>query len=705
MKKMLLHSTIAVSTLLCLIALPRSGSSNPLPARHLMPLPERLTFNDGELVIDGAFHSRVTGYSDQRLQRAVARFFQRLQKRTGIPFAGPVGAKQGGLTIHCNGAGERVQSIASDESYTLEVTREGASLAAPSPTGVMRGLETLLQLVDLDARTFFIPCLKIEDRPRFCWRGLLIDVSRHWEPIEVIKRNLDAMAAVKLNVLHWHLSDDQGFRVESRKHPKLQQSGSDGNYYTQAEVREVVAYARDRGIRVVPEFDMPGHTAAWLAAYPELTGAPGPYQIERAWGVFDPCMDPTKKNLYSFLDSFIGEMTALFPDEYFHIGGDEVNGKQWNASSNIRAFKNRAGLKDNRDLQAYFNRRLQKILSKHGKKMIGWDEILHPELPRNVVVQSWRSQAALAESARAGYSGILSYGYYLDHMDPASFHYSIDPIGKEGLKADEKSRILGGEACMWGEFVNPDNIDSRIWPRAAAIAERLWSPAEVTDANDMYRRLQYVDRDLGSLALGHRNDNYEMLLRMAGDQDPAPLLDFAELFNAAPLRIRVRAQKYTSLAPLNRMADAVLPESEAARNLQGLVEGLLARKNDSGEIKKFLNRCIENESNLKHMLEGSYLLRETLPVSDMITELCRRGLQALDYLAAAQSPPEDWRKQTADLLSIAEKPQAEMMIAIVPAIRELIEAVPGSAGVSPPHLQQKSRRDAGAPRILLATSD
>jgi hexosaminidase len=670
------------STLLFLVASPRSGSSNPIPAQHLMPVPKQITANKGKLAIDGTFHSQVTGYSDEFLQRGVERFFQSLNKKTGIPFAAATSAaaRPGGLTIHCKGAGERVQSIAADESYTLEVTGEGASLVAPAPIGIIRGLETLLQLVDIDAQSFSIPCVKIEDRPRFRWRGLLIDVSRHWEPVEVVKRNLDQMAAVKLNVLHWHLSDDQGFRVESKIHPKLQQSGSDGNYYTQAEVRDIVDYAGDRGIRVVPEFDMPGHTTALLAAYPELAGAPGPYQIERAWGVFDPCMDPTKAIVYSFLDSFVGEMAALFPDEYFHIGGDEVNGKQWNASARIRAFKTREGLKDNRDLQAYFNRRLQKILSKHGKKMIGWDEILHPGLPRNVVVQSWRSQAALAESARAGFLGILSYGYYLDHMELASFHYSIDPLGKEAatLKEDEKSRVLGGEACMWAEFVDPENIDSRIWPRTAAIAERLWSPADVTDVNDMYLRLRQVNRELPYSGLMHRNDNFEMLLRMAAGRNPAPLVEFAELFNAAPLRVRVRAQKYTSLTPLNRMADAVMPESEAARNLQILVDRFVSGQADSNdvspEIKTILNGWIENEKELRPLLESSYLLREAVPVSEMATELCMRGLQALDNIESKRKPREEWRKSTEDLIATAEKPQAEMLIAIVPAIKKLVEA-------------------------------
>ena len=219
--------------------------------------------------------------------------------------------------------------------------------------------------------------------------------------------------------------------------------GSEGNYYTQNQVREIVAYAGERGIRVVPEFDMPGHTTAMLVAYPELASAPGPYSIERSWTVFDPCMDPTKKKLYSFLDSFIGEMASLFPDEYFHIGGDEVSGKQWNANTKIRLFKKSKHFKNNRDLQAYFNQRLVKILAKHGKQMIGWDEILHPSLPKGIAIQSWRGQASLADGARRGYAGIISYGYYLDHMQPAAFHYAKDPISKESanLSNEEKKQM------------------------------------------------------------------------------------------------------------------------------------------------------------------------------------------------------------------------------------------------------------------------
>src|SRR6202040_3463360 len=219
------------------------------------------------------------------------------------------------------------------------------------------------------------------------------------------------------------------------------------------------------------------HSTSWLVGYPELASAPGPFTIDRILGVRDAAMDPTKENVYQFLDTFIGEMAELFPDEYFHIGGDEVNGKQWNANPKIRAFMREHGMKDYHDLQTYFNQRLLRIVQQHGKKMVGWDEILQPDLPKDIVVQSWRGQQSLAAAARQGYMGILSTGYYLDLMEPASLSYGVDPLGGEAsrLSRAEQSKILGGEACVWTENIDMQNFDGANWPRTAAIAERLWS--------------------------------------------------------------------------------------------------------------------------------------------------------------------------------------------------------------------------------------
>ncbi len=654
---------------------PRSGL-------HLMPMPKNLVQLEGTLPIDSSFRVSLSGHKDSHIGAAVVRMLQCLGKKTGIPLSGYAFLDSGPATleVHCDKAGESTPSLDADESYTLEVTGEGARLAAPSSLGILRGLETLLQLVDLDNRSFFMPAVRIEDAPRFRWRGLHIDVSRHWEPADVIKRNLDAMAAVKMNVFHWHLSDDQGFRIESRAFPKLHQYASEGNYYTQAEVRDIIAHARDRGIRVIPEFDMPGHATAILVAYPELASAPGPYLIERLWGVFAPTMDPTSKKLYAFLDSFIGEMAKIFPDEYFHIGGDEVSGKQWNANPKIQAFKTQHGLKDNAALQAYFNQRLQKILARHGKKMIGWDEVFHPDLPKSVLLQSWRGHSHMAKGASQGYAGVLSHGYYLDAMRPASFHYANDPLDKEAaaLSDDEKTRILGGEACMWAEFVNSENIESRIWPRTAAIAERLWSPQDIRDTQDMYRRLERVSRDLEFFGLMHRAHQTQMLQRMTAHEDTVSLQMFADLLTPTSLSVRRRIQKYSSLSPLNRMVDAVQPESDSARRFADQVNNALANPSGAPDsfqpVRKQLSAWRDNAQALRPTLEHSYLLREIIPVSEIVANLCTKGLEALNSIETGQKPAETWGKESASLLEGAEKPQAEMMIAITAPIKTLIEA-------------------------------
>ena len=334
-------------------------------APPLMPLPFKVETLPGKLAIDASFSVAATGSTDLRLESALNRFAARVSRQTGIPMlaARPSDAGRATVRVECagvpSGPGAQGPSLGEDESYRLDVTPGGARLQAATVAGALHGLETLAQLVVLDAAGFHVPAIHIEDSPRFPWRSLMLDVSRHWMPVEVVERNLDAMAAVKLNVFHWHLSDDQGFRAESRRFPRLQQLGSDGNFYTQADIRHLVAYASDRGIRVVPEFDMPGHTNSWLVGYPELASAPGPYSIGRTWGVYDGAMDPTREETYEFLDAFLGEMTQLFPDPYFHIGGDEVNGKQSSQSSSIQAFAKEHNLEGTRGLQAYFNQRIQ----------------------------------------------------------------------------------------------------------------------------------------------------------------------------------------------------------------------------------------------------------------------------------------------------------------------------------------------------------
>ncbi len=412
-----------------LLLLATLAAAQTQPQFNLMPMPASVQPGAGQLPIDRLFSITVTGSHDASFDRGVQRFVAQLSAQTGIQFRPKSGAAPA-LTIHIDHGREAIQKLGEDESYELSVTSSGAKLTAPNPLGILHGLETFLQLAQITPTGFALPAVTIKDQPRFPWRGLLIDVSRHFIPINVLKRNLDGMAAVKMNVLHWHLSDDQGFRVESKKFPRLHGMGSDGLFYTQEEIRDFMAYAHDRGIRVLPEFDIPGHSRSWFVGYPELASGPGPYTLEAS--AIDPIMDPTQESTYKFLDKFIEEMAKLFPDAYFHIGGDEVDGKQWDANPKIQAFIHAHGMKNNQDLQAYFNQRLEKILSKHHKIMVGWDEILHPDLPKTIVVQSWRGQESLAKAAQQGYRGLLSFGYYLDLMWPAARHYAVDPMADAG---------------------------------------------------------------------------------------------------------------------------------------------------------------------------------------------------------------------------------------------------------------------------------
>lgn len=666
------------------------SAAEPRPL-NLMPMPASVQIKTGQLVIDPSFSAGISGHSDRQLQHALELFLDDLRRQTGMTaldmkLTDPAQAK---LVLHCEHANEIVQEVGEDESYSLETSPAGAKLDAVTPLGIMRGLQTFLQSVQTTSGGFAAPAIAIQDKPRFLWRGLMIDVGRHFIPLDVLKRNLDGMAAVKLNVFHWHLSDNQGFRVESKKFPKLQEMGSDGLYYTQEEVRDLIAYARDRGIRVVPEFDMPGHSTAWFVGYPELASGPGPYQIERRWGVFDPAMDPTEERTYNFLDSFIGEMAELFPDQYFHIGGDEVNGKQWDANPNIQAFMRTHGLKNNQDLQAYFNTRVQKIVSKHGKTMIGWDEILRPDLPRDIVVQSWRGQDSLAVAANQGYRGLLSFGYYVDLMWPASRHYAIDPMsGATNLSPEEKQRILGGEACMWSEYVSPENIDSRIWPRTAVIAERLWSPQDVTDVNSMYQRLEYVSRWLDWFGLTHNSSYEPMLRRIAGSNDISALRTFTDVVEPVKdyTREEIARVEATSLSPLNRVIDAARPESATARRFADLADALIAGRANSEDkqyVRAFLTRWRDNQAKLQRLETGSFLLQEIVPISRDLSEVATAGLQALDYIDRGERAPDAWAKQQSTLLEQAQKPKAQLLLMVVPPVQKLVEASRGQKSRSP----------------------
>ncbi len=653
--------------------------NNMQPAyKNLMPQPAKVTvLPESGFRLDEHFRIAVTGTKSDRLLKAATRLLNRLRGRTGLfidqPIVtGDVPLDSARMVIRVKRAGQ--VRFGENEDYRLKIGPDTVELSAETGLGALHGMETFLQLLSADDTGYFFPAVAISDHPRFPWRGLLIDACRHFMPVEVVKRNLDGMAAVKLNVLHWHLSEDQGFRVECKTFPLLHEKGSDGQYYSQQKIKEIIQYAADRGIRVMPEFDLPGHATSWLTAYPQYASAPGPYHLQRNWGVFDPTFDPAKEATYEFLDKFFAEMSRLFPDEYMHIGGDENNGKQWNANPQIRDFMKRNGLADNHALQSYFNNRLLKILSKYHKKMVGWDEILHPDMPTNIVIQSWRGRKAMINAAKQGYQTILSNGYYIDLIQPTDYHYLNDPAPRDlPLTEEQKKLILGGEATMWSEMVSPETIDSRIWPRTAAIAERLWSSANVHDVADMYRRLKIVSLRLEELGLTHEKNYGMMLRRLAAGQDISALKTLVDVVEPVKIYKRNHLRKQFTYTPLTRVVDAARPDAERAREFRNWTQEYLNNGNCRNEILQWLQIWKRNDSRLQNIIDQSPVLWEIRSLSKDLSAVALSGIVAMQFIETKKTAPEAWQKGALKTIERAKIPRGQVELMILPAIEELVK--------------------------------
>jgi hexosaminidase len=653
-------------------------------AFDVMPAPAEMRAEQGSLRLDREFAVFISGAPDSRVEKAVDRALRRLEERTGLllrrtsqgSYVRTAAPEHARLLIECATSSAPVPQLGENEAYVLHIEAEKAVLRAPTTLGVLRGLETLLQLVDSTASPaltetgasaatsgWFLPAVLVQDAPRFPWRGLMLDVARHWQPMDVIKRNLEGMAAMKLNVLHLHLTEDQGFRIESKTHPRLHQLGSDGLYFTQADIREIIAFAADRGIRVVPEFDIPGHATSWLVAYPELGSAPGPYVIERRWGIFDPVLDPTNEKVYALLADFLGEMAALFPDPYMHIGGDENNGIHWTANPRIQEFIRERNLKDNPGVHAYFNQRVQQILQKSGKRLVGWDEILHPDLSKDAVIHSWRGAEGLIDAARAGHAVILSNGYYIDLMEPASKHYANDPLpANTPLNSEEQARILGGEATMWAEWVSPETIDSRIWPRTAAIAERLWSPREVADVDDMYRRLKKASWVLSTRGLLHQANREPMLRRYAGvratDADLEALRQLLRWVEPVKGYRRNSAQNDlgpSQFLPLTGLVDIAQADSEPAREFGRAVQRVVSGQGTAEELRTWVTAWRDLVATLATTAQEGRLGARSAEIADLSRQLSECVSLAEDILAERRAGKDQPRAGESANTQLVEK--------------------------------------------------
>ncbi|HEY3949909.1 beta-N-acetylhexosaminidase [Phenylobacterium sp.] len=687
----------------------------------LLPKPRSMTVETGALPLTGAFRVKATGCRQPLTGKAVARFQADVARlRTLGRGPGPA------LEIHCDAKDAGYLTSKAAEAYWLHVGGDGVRIEADGPAGALHGLATLRQLVGSGPGPAEIPYLRIDDEPRFPWRGVMIDTSRHFMSVATVKRQIDAMERVKLDVLHFHLSDNEGFRIESKRYPKLTQIATHGEFYTQAEIKDLVAYAADRGVRIVPEIDVPAHTAAILQAYPELAAQTDPAQPLAA---ANPALNPANEKTYAFLDGLLSEMTALFPDRNFHIGGDEVSDAAWMKDPTIVADMAANGIKSRVEMEAAFHKRAREILTRLGKTEIGWDEIAAAPLPKDVIVEVWRFSNPIADAVRAGHPTVVSSGYYLDHLETAATHYAVDPLDLQAdgftpaevaraqtlnpllanaarplelkplppLTPDEQKLVLGGEGPIWAELVTDEMLDQRLWPRAGALAERFWSPREVRDPADMERRLAVVQRELETLGLQDLANRARMAERLA----PGNARTVLTLLTAVS-PTRNFAHNHTTLAmlkgvvhppeqDLTSLADAAPTDAPEVWALEA--GAARAAKGDFAEVSEMraqLSAWAENDPAFAAIASGKPDLEAALPISAEVAAVARVGLAALDALQRRTPLPPDQAAHDAAILDQAEKeaaasarplfvfvspqPPADLIISITPAVRTLYAA-------------------------------
>lgn len=683
--------------LLLLLQFSLAASAQNQPGLNLMPVPKSITPGSGRFALNSAFGISVTANAaDTTLYAAVNRSLQTLNRRTQLYFAQQrITAKDKADTSVMQIIVKTKAGVAlgQDESYDLTITAGKVKLESANTTGALHGLETFLQLVQHDDAGFYLPEVTIHDSPRFAWRGLMIDVARHFIPLDVLQRNIDAMATVKMNVLHLHLSDDEGFRIESKLYPLLTKNGSYGEFYTQAEMKGLIAYAKQRGIIIMPEFDMPGHTTGFLAGYPALSADPGKtyqpgprFNMSGKKGLADimkmissyptPSFDPSKEATYQFLDKFLGEMAALFPSPYIHIGADENNGAAWKANPAIVAFMKKNKIADTHALQAYFVKRVQALVTKHHKKTIGWEELLSKDLPKDVAVQVWQDPNKAKDAAALGHPVIISNGFYLDLFLPAYVHYN-NPLFSD---ASLEGKIWGGEGAQWAEAMNAENAENRMWPRAAVVAERLWSPATVNDVDDMYRRLAVVNNRLDEAGLQHISSYQRALRRLAGSNDITalktlmdalePIKGYKKMFAKMG---QPRSASYQT-APLTTPSDIIPVDPEDKRPFRAAVKKYLAKPDEA--TQKWLTQKLESwkaqYTSLRQAPNSGLVPTNLYAHSKNLADAAEIGLQALKLLAANEQPSAEWLKAATTRLQEAKGVYGEMDISVIPEIEALV---------------------------------
>jgi hexosaminidase len=440
------------------------------------------------------------------------------------------------------------KSITNEEGYELEIRKNKISISSRNAKGAFYAVQSLLQLLPITttSKSIAIQCLEIKDAPRFPYRGMHLDVARHFFSVAFIKKYINLMAMLKMNIFHWHLTEDQGWRIEIKKYPKLQEIAAFrnetlighyseqphkfdgkkyGGFYTQKEIKDIVKYASERQITIIPEIEMPGHSQAAIAAYPELGCTGEQFEVATKWGVFEEIYCP-KESTFKFLEDVIDEVAALFPGKYIHIGGDEAPKTRWKECTHCQKRIKKEGLKDEHELQNYFITRMEKYINSKGKQIIGWDEILEGGLAPNATVMSWRGTNGAVEAARQKHNVILTPNShcYFDHYQsenekeplaiggflPLEKVYSFNPIPEE-LTKEESKYVLGAQGNVWTEYMKtPEKVEYMAFPRVVALSEVVWSSKENKNYPDFIKRLEFYQKRLDKLDVNYANHLYEV---------------------------------------------------------------------------------------------------------------------------------------------------------------------------------------------------
>ncbi len=528
-----------------------SRKEENMPERYsLIPKPAELVMARGNFIIDHKTVLKVSPLNDQTISVAES-LAGMIRKSASVPLPVSEGSKEAGNSIVMV-----IDTAVSDnsEGYILSVTGRSIFLKSPSAEGLFRGVQTIRQLLPPQLETegaltgeaaAVLPACYITDAPRFSYRGLHLDVCRHFFTVDEVKRYLDIMALHKFNVFHWHLTDDQGWRIEIKKYPELTTVGSQrketlaghggrppftfdgiphGGYYTQEQAREIVKYAADRFITVIPEIEMPGHAVAAIASYPWLSCTGNELDVQTRWGVFDDVFCAGKDTVFAFLEDVLDEVIEIFPSEYIHIGGDECPKVRWENCSSCQKRIKDEGLKDEHGLQSWFITRMEKYLNARGRQIIGWDEILEGGLAPGATVMSWRGVNGGIEAARMGHDAIMTpTGFaYLDYYQsepvgeplaiggyvPLEKVYSFEPLPAE-LTPDEQKHILGFQGNVWTEYIPTlSHLEYMAFPRAFAIAETGWTPALKKDFEEFLTRLEVQKERYDLMKINYFKGNY-----------------------------------------------------------------------------------------------------------------------------------------------------------------------------------------------------